>query len=414
VGDWSTIPTSEHSGAFLRLQTLLTRLNGFHALILQHNNPAYRDGLIHKLGLQPPQILDLTPLASYEAIEQQYVTMTGAGMPLHLINLENLSKIRQQAFFQGINYHREYLARQGPSLLLLWLAEPQIRELALEAPDFWAWREQVLDFSLPLKIQTRVSANIAVSYGLELEKKQQRIAEIQQYLAGQTENPVSISHADLEYELGNLYQALGDYALAEDYLQQALGHFSMLDEKHAYARVLMGLATLQFQQGKPDAALAALQDKVLPWFERLGDRLHQAEAKGKIADILQARGQLDEALRIRTQDQLPVYERLGEVRSIAITKGQIADIRFRQGAQQDAIAIYETEVLPACQTLGDKRMLLVDQANLALMYRQAGTHPERTRSLLCEALQAARQMQIPEAQQIEAILQQLGLACLDS
>jgi esterase/lipase superfamily enzyme len=88
---------------------------------------------------------------------------------------------------------------------------------------------------------------------------------------------------------------------------------------------------------------------------------------GKIADILQARGQLDEALKIRNEEQLPVYERLGDVRS-----------------------------------------LLVGRANLAigLLQRAADGDRDEAGRLLGLALDDAQRLGLPEAGQIEQIIEQ--------
>jgi esterase/lipase superfamily enzyme len=97
----------------------------------------------------------------------------------------------------------------------------------------------------------------------------------------------------------------------------------------------------------------------------------RAVTMGKIADILQARGQLDEALKIRTEEQLPVYQRLGDVRS-----------------------------------------LLVGRANLAITLLQRAEDGDRdeARTLLVLALDDAQRLNLPEAQQIEQIIEQTGLA----
>jgi hypothetical protein len=96
----------------------------------------------------------------------------------------------------------------------------------------------------------------------------------------------------------------------------------------------------------------------------------KAVTQGKIADILQARGELDEALRIRTEEELPVYERLG-----------------------------------------DKRSLLVGQANTAIYLLQRGQKGDQAQAagLLQQALQAAVEMQLPEAGQILGIMDRYGL-----
>ena len=101
----------------------------------------------------------------------------------------------------------------------------------------------------------------------------------------------------------------------------------------------------------------------------------ELRSRGLIADILYTRGRLDEALRIRREEELPVYERLGDVRS-----------------------------------------LLVGRANLALLLltRNQSSDRDEAQRLLCLALADARRMQLPEAQQIEAILQGHRLSCADA
>ena len=145
-------------------------------------------------------------------------------------------------------------------------------------------------------------------------------------------------------------------------------------------------------------------------YEQLGEVRSIAITKGKIADILQARGQLDEALRIRYQDQLPMYEQLGEVREIAITKGQIADILQARGQLDEALRIRYQDQLPVYEQLGDTRCLLICRTNTALLLWQidAQQHQAEIQKLLQLALAAAQQMQIPEAEQIEAIMQMLN------
>ncbi|MGL4186966.1 MAG: hypothetical protein ACRCR4_14405, partial [Thiotrichaceae bacterium] len=145
-------------------------------------------------------------------------------------------------------------------------------------------------------------------------------------------------------------------------------------------------------------------------YEQLGEVRSIAITKGKIADILQARGQLDEALRIRTQEQMPVYEQLGEVRSIAITKGKIADILQARGQLDEALRIRTTDELPVYEQLGDTRALLIGRTNTALLLWQidAEQHQAEIQNLLQLALADAKQMQIPEAEQIEGIMQRLN------
>ena len=352
--DWQLDP--RHSGSFARLETLLGKLQDFRTLVIQHNNPAYRDGLIQRLHAAQPDsaTLDLKTLDRFEAFETALTTLAGKVSALHVINLESWDETQRQAFFRGINYHREYIAHQLNATLILWLVEPHIRDLALQAADFWAWREQVLDFAIPLETQPRWDGDWQKTTNLDQTAKQQRIQEILDHLATQQHEEPTLTLADMQHELGNLYTELGEYDTAQQYLNAALANFAKLDERHACARVLMDKAYLRFQQGEPAEALHDLQTKVLPWFVKLNDLQQQAATQGCIADILEARGQLDEALNIRQIEQIPLYEKLGDVRNKAMTMGEIADILQARGQLDEALNKLN-ETLPVYEKLGDVR-----------------------------------------------------------
>ena len=453
--DWQLDP--RHSGSFARLETLLGKLHGFHALIVQHNNPTYRDGLIQRLhvGQMGSDILDLKPLDGFEVFETALTALAGNVSTLHVINLESWDETQRQAFFRGINYHREYIAHQLNATLVLWLVEPHIRAMALQAADFWAWREQVLDFALPLETQPRWEANYQNTTNLDQPAKRQRIQEILDYLATQQDEEPTLTIADMQHELGNLYEQLGEYDDAQQHLHTALAHFAQLDERHAYARVLMDKAYLRFQQGEPAEALDDLQTKVLPWFVKLNDLQQQAETQGriadilqargqlddalniwqddvipifeklgdvrskavtmgKIADILQARGQLDNALNIRQNHELPVYEKLGDVRSKAVTMGKIADILQARGQLDDALNIRQNHELPVYEKLGDVREKSLAMMKIAeiLWQQDAAAHAETVRTYLCQALHNFQTMQMPrEIKWVQDKFKITGLPC---
>jgi hypothetical protein len=119
---------------------------------------------------------------------------------------------------------------------------------------------------------------------------------------------------------------------------------------------------------------------------------------------------LDEALRIRQEEQLPVYERLGDVRSRAVTLGQIADVLQARGQLDEALRIRQEEQLPVYERLGARRDILVARANIALtlLDRDAPGDRDEAIRLLNVALEDARAMRLPEAEQIEDILRAIG------
>jgi tetratricopeptide (TPR) repeat protein len=237
----------------------------------------------------------------------------------------------------------------------------------LEAADFWAWRKQVFDFSLPVELPVRPEISWAM-VNLDSPAKRQRIAEITTFLHAQPDTD-SLSHADLQHELGRLYWSIGEYTLARQHLDIAINAYTLLDDAQARAMSLRDLARILDAQ---EAALRLLRKKVLPVFSQLRNENEIAITHGKIADILQARGQLDQALQIRKTEELPVYEKLGEV-----------------------------------------RLLLVGRTNLALLLWQmdAQNNAAQVQVLLCQALTEARWLRLPEAERIEEALKHRGLAC---
>ncbi|HIQ16271.1 MAG TPA: hypothetical protein EYH38_12035, partial [Leucothrix sp.] len=295
---WELNP--QHSGSLIRLQTLLGKLKGFNALVAEHNHSAYRDGLIHFIQQSQAHslILDIKELGGFSEFEQAYNTLEDSISSVHLINLESLEAKEQQAFFRGINYHREHLARSLQGNLIFWLNKRLIKKMALEAADFWAWREQVLNFSVREENTKRNQEGWNKIVNLDSPEKRQRISEINDFLQKASEDK-NITRADLHQELGRLYWSVGDYAKAENVLQIAINTYAVLDEAQSKAVSQRDLAEIWNTQGEKDKALTLLKNKVLPIFKQLKNEGSKAVTMGKIADILQSRGELDEALRIR-------------------------------------------------------------------------------------------------------------------
>ncbi len=208
---------------------------------------------------------------------------------------------------------------------------------------------------------------------------------------------------------------VGDTPAARDAYRRALARLDALlaqgqtpdTEDHAY--LLAVHSRLLIQDGDPDRALEFLeQAKQLLSTDPRFQREHSI-VLGYIADVYQARGQLDEALRIRQEEELPVYERLGDVRERAVTLGKIADVLQDRGQLDEALRIRQEEELPVYERLQSVRDLLICRANIGIYYLMRGEAGDREKALelLRLALQDAQRLQLPEAQQIAAIIQQV-------
>ena len=302
---------SEHSGDFLRLARLWERRTHHSWVFAVVNAEPYRDGLMARLDvLMPSTHIALAPeqspldwlhaLAKANAQDAQRVQVTFMQ-----------GWLADAAWWQQANVLRERLADVFPRLVVLWLPDAGVTEAARSAPDLWNWREAVCDFSLrpvgaAAALQTPAFSSVT---GGDKARTLARLADIQAYLDQHGAGSAAAAHLLLEASLA--HERLGQLTQAAASAQEALEAFNAQNN----------------------------------------DRL-AAQAKGQIADILQARGKLDEALAIRQNDQLPVYEQLGDVRSAAVTKGQIADILQARGKLDEALAMWRDEALPVFERIG--------------------------------------------------------------
>ncbi len=193
--------------------------------------------------------------------------------------------------------------------------------------------------------------------------------------------------------------------------EEQLPVYARLGDVRSMAVTKGQIADVLQARGDLDEVLRIRREEELPVYERLGDVRATAVTKGKIADVLQTRGDLEEALRIRREEQLPVYERLGDVRSTAVTKGQIADVLQARGDLDEAIRIRREDELPVYIKLAARRDVLVCQCKLAivLLQRNQGSDRRRAKDLLREALEAAEEMKLSEAEQIRSLTRAAGL-----
>ncbi|HEY1299507.1 MAG TPA: hypothetical protein VGF07_03370, partial [Stellaceae bacterium] len=127
------------------------------------------------------------------------------------------------------------------------------------------------------------------------------------------------------------------------------------------------VANLLRNDGRLGEALKVLSEDVLPLYQWLGSGRERAETIGIIASILEARGELDRAVKIRTEEELPVYERIGEVHALLVGRKNLA---------------------------------------AALLRRNGDADRNEASKLLHLALADARRLQLPEAAEIEQIIEQ--------
>ena len=387
---WPDFFVRQHSGALLRLLRLLEdEETGFQCIIIEYSDSAYQEKIIHYLSSRFPgqAVLDAAATDTFSVLETKLEKLAQENNPIHIVGTGNWFASGQESFrfAHGFNYHREKLTRTVSCSILLWLHRDQVTLFAREAPDMWAWRTMLIDFSSPADaVLSDVHTQTIKPWAAPEGRKQERVQEIDNYLKGKhfkaADSRLLREKAEILYSHGKWKQALKTVKKA---LEVAKNH----DDKRSEAFAHSIRADILQARGELDGALHILQEELLPVFERLGDVRSRAVTMGKIADILQARGELDEALRIRQEEELPVYERLGDVRERAVTMGKIADILQDRGELDEALRIRQEEQLPVYERLGDVRERTVTMGQIADILQSRGE--------LDEALRIRQEEQLP-------------------
>ena len=209
-----------HSGDFLRLQRLLAREQGFQLILAGYTAPAYRDGLIAQLQAAHPHSLRHDPPATCPAgvLIDTLAELSHTHPIIHLGGLDHWLAQQGVDAWHILNRRRESLAQHTPARLVFWLPEGQLTPCAHEAPDLWAWRTAVLDFStLPDEVLP-IHQNRAFLGNTEKDELHRRLKEIQDYLAQRPE-PTSADGV-LMLECTEIHERLGawDQALTQAYI----------------------------------------------------------------------------------------------------------------------------------------------------------------------------------------------------
>jgi tetratricopeptide (TPR) repeat protein len=329
----------EHSGALIRLIKLLKAQTGFQLILLQYNDPYYRNRLIQYLSQNSDNtrhfILDAAQISDFAVLEDSLAKSCADQDVIHLIGLEpGFANDKELQWITGFNSHRELIAQRCPAPLLLWLPEYYIKAFALGAPDMWEWRSVVLDFAVERAPEVPPPGR-QVDFGTTpYQERLRRIKEIEIFLAGQKEAPLPRQRAVLLVELGRIYQSLGQVDKALTSLGEALDIQRDMDDRRSQAITTGDIARIKVSKGEVEAALR-LHEERLRVFEALGDQRSRAVTLGDIARIKVDKGEVEAALKLH-EEQLRINRSLEDRVGIANAQWSIARIKLQQGDYEDA------------------------------------------------------------------------------
>lgn len=367
----------EHQRNYSRLLTTLLHGAPFQFILCEIRDEPLRDRLIATINeaaatqelksitldageFQPDDELGKLE-ARLEALAQEYT----------LIHLRGFDRWLTCERWQALNIRRDAIAERCRARLLWWLTPESVRQCALEAPDLWAWRSGVYEFSpaAPATLPAQVDFPSAID-NRSLPERARRISQIRAWLE---QSPADELRMPLLDELARLFTGFGELDKA---LRIHINEQLPLCEKHgderARAVTLGNIADIHRTRGQLDEALRIHLDEQIPVYEKLGDIRSRAITLGQIANIYQSRGQLDEALHIHLNELHPTFEKLDDRRSRAANLGKIADIYGARGQFNDALRIYLDEVIPIFKKLDDQRSRAVTLGRIADIHQARG------------------------------------------
>jgi Tetratricopeptide repeat len=284
-----------HSGALLDFKRLMRGAAGFSLILLQYNDLRYRDKLLPYLNryAKAPGTLRLEPKTDFPAFEQQLFILSGKHDLIQVLGLnEWLAEGSRNEKLLGFNYHRELIAEKAQTTLAFWMTENDIRDFVLQAPDMWAWRKGVIDFSIVKQIPAEVERSPIDLNNDDSGECRRRMEEIEAWLAEHSEETVSRA---------NLLRELGQIQLRSGLVENALQAFFT-------ARDI---------------------------FRQQDDKRDKAFVIGDIARIYVDKGDVDQGLKLH-EERLQVYEKLGDIDGIAHTLWSIAKIDLQNKQHQKA------------------------------------------------------------------------------
>lgn len=328
-----------------------------------------------------------------------------------------------------LNVNREAYA-DVPHALVFWVGEHGLREVATNAPDFWAWRSGVFDVWSDEADLSQSMSQVALADDVQftdrgdLERRADLYEGLIQEYGGADEEYV----ARLRLKLSAVFYWLRRFELAEEevrrvkeYAEQGnkeeiaaraynqIGKLATgrrdFDEANGWYRKAMeiwerlenegGKATVQFNLGVVAHERQALEEaekryrKAMEIWEHLGEEHSQAATYHNLGMLAQERGDLEEAEEWY-QRAMGIEKNLASELGTAETYHQLGVVAKEQRNFEEAEEWYRKSV-EISGRLGEDRMAANTYHNLGVVAQERGEF-EAAEQWYCESLELSEQL----------------------
>ena len=386
------------------LRRLILRAKGFTLVFARCNSLAQRDRLVSILNSSlPPSRRKLLEINLDQPIDDLLQAITerlqekDGGSAIFVYGLEKSFHAHESpAMLQTLNLSRELFPQRVHYPLVIWLPEFALRQFILYAPDFWAWRSDLYNFTT--KPEARLQEEEYALYDradaliLSLKEKQDRIEILQNLLSdyqemGEGRGELQSSLRILE-SLASIHYSLGEYSEAEHSLKRSISLAERLNNRKYLLTAQHNLGIIEGAKGDYKRA-EELYQMSLNIYEELGDKIGISKSLHQLGIISHLQGDYRKAEELY-QKSLSIAEELGDKNGIAGSFFQLGIIKQLQGDYPRAEEFYRKS-LRITEELGDKRGIAKSLHQLGIISHLQGDYP-KTEELYQESLRIKEEL----------------------
>jgi tetratricopeptide (TPR) repeat protein len=238
-----------------------------------------------------------------------------------------------------LNFKREDLV-ENKIKVVFWVTENELTRISLEAPDFFAFRNRVVEFmETPLPEEKRASV---VDFVRQTEYKSldeiKKSIELKEKLLSELSGIDEISGYLLS-SLGTLYEQISSYQKAIEYHEKALAISLEIGDKQNEGNSFKNLGLAFSALGQVEKAIE-YYEKALVIAIEIGDRRDEGNAMRNLGDAYIDLGQVEKAIEYYEKAlaiDLEIRNRRGEGKDL----GNLGNAYIDLGQVEKAIEYYE-------------------------------------------------------------------------
>ena len=270
---------------------------------------------------------------------------------------------------QYLNFKREMLVEHHVKVLF-WVREVELARIGLEAPDFFAFRNRVVEFMEVATAKERRPA--LVEFALETEYRTldelKRSIELKEKLLAELSAEAEIS-GYLLGSLGVLYGQIGSYKKSLVCSEKALKIAREIGDRQNEGAWLVNLGNACHQLGQVEKAIE-YYEQALVISSGIGDQRGEEAALGRLGEAYGHIGQAEKAIEYYEQ-ALVIAREIGDRRGEGVSLGNLGGVYGPLGQVEKAIEYYD-QALVIAREIGDRRGEGADLGNLGNACYQLG------------------------------------------